>query len=248
MKKPLFISLIALLLSGISLLAQVLYQPAPPDRGMEAEFVEYEQFKSKLLEQTASLSKENQGLRGRLMQLEMQPAPELRLPAMDGFASKDDLHALRVALEGALASGEQSLDQNPAATEVNDLTPQFTNRVAAAMKEIQNQQARQENLRWVSTRSQRLADQLPEVASSLGLDTYQQSKMQESLQTLYQAQADMKFAVQSGDQDRASVGESWQGAIKTLMDDLSGVLTQDQLALYGELGGNLFPIGSGKGK
>ncbi len=248
MKNPLLLSAVALALSAITLLALVLN---PPDsftvdpggllnQGSEANL--------ELLAQVASLSAENQDLRDRITQLEMRPNPETRLPSLDGFATEEDLAALRSQIQKALASGDLMLDANAEEGEEASISPQFTERVAAAMKEIERKESLARNAQWVDQRSKRLQDRMAAVSDHLALDGYQQSKMQEALQTLYQAQADIKFSVDAGQQDPTKARGSWQAATQTLMDNLGEVLNETQWTLYQDLGGDLFPGGSGDRK
>lgn len=246
MKNPSTLSLIALVFSTIALGIMLLSSPFFEAQS-SSEDLQPADTHEKLLTRIEALVEENQALRDRMNLLELRSNSNQRAPIKEDFVSEQDFAQFRREMRELLS--QQSLAWGTPATveevEQQELSSVFTAQVAKALEQIRNEEVRKETQSWVSDRSERLAKRMPEVVNELGLASYQQEVMENALTSLYQRQADTKLSVTSGEVGRREVGKAWRADIESLMTELGGVLTPQQLEAYQALEGDLFPDGNG---
>ena len=220
MKVSLIFSFLALALSGVAVVGMLLDSAARAPR-TEGEVVPV----SPAVD--AELLAEVQALRERLAAVELQPAPvSQRIPVTEGFVTKEDFAAfqdeVREALEGsALASTLQ--------------VPAFKEQLADTMEQIQRDEAVAKTDASYRKRVESLDDRMAKLGDILGLDRRQASRLRSELLAKYERDADLTRRWQLGE-DAEVLGEVKATNHRVHQEELSAILTLEQLARYQDLG------------
>lgn len=194
MKSSLAVSFLALALSGIALVALL-----ADSRGSETgESEGIAPLASPLVAPDAelharltALEQENRALRDRLALLEQRPAPPQRAPALEGFATLEDLEALRAEL----AEGQPA----PAAGPVEP--DQFKQQIAGTLAEIRKEEAFEKVRKFQDQRSERLEADVLRIEKWLDLTPAQASSMAAALLVQYEREAEVRRLWEGGAPD-----------------------------------------------
>ena len=218
---PALFSGAAVLLSGVALVGAILGLggeggdpvPAQASAGLHAELDQLEQ----------------QGwiLSERLSALEGRSAPPGPPAALSGYATEEELAALREELRMALGlraplAGRERLDPGSAV---------FEEQVAEALSALRKQERARGYRAKQEGRLQWIAETMPKIEQWLALTPAQSGEMRAALEMQLQRDAQVLAAWEAGDGGE-SLGQVKQQNLQTHYQELSVILTPEQLQTY----------------
>lgn len=231
MKAPIVLSLTACVLSGLAF-AWVL---TGSDSSRAGDGARSAQPALDLEARVDALARENEALRAQLASLEIQPAarPVERVPLGDGFATKEDLEALRAQLEKALQQRGLALD----AIAANGQSPQFKDLLKEALGEVRKEESAAKATAKSESRYERLDSvTIPKMNDWLGLDQNQSRAMRDALVARYDRENEMLQAWQNGESDEV-LGQMKLDNRTTHMAEVELFLSPEQFQTYSNRGG-----------
>jgi hypothetical protein len=241
MKIPLVVSIVALAVGVLALTVQLVGSSRSGRRESHSAVAAAPSAVVELESRLEALAAENRALLERVTLLEMRPDPEQRVPAVEDFASRDELAALRDELLAARSSSEGGF----AATSVapGGAPPQeFAEQVSQAMEEIRVEEARESARRKTESRAERLRERLPQIGEKLYLTPGQEDALESALLAHYERQSSYAVMWATGEvEDKSDFGPIIANDNQMFADELASFLTPQQLEDYESLNDSLFP-------
>jgi len=227
MKGPLIVSLVALALSAVAVTSMLRGPEAlEPDEGLSALPAPGPEVE--LLARVEALSEENSELRERLTKLELRPAAQKREPAMQGFATVEEVDVLRSEL-AALREELASPDMLPARP--IEASPAFKDQVASTLTQLRKQERVDKVRSQLDRRLEHLEETMPKINEWLGLSAHQSNEMRSALLARYDRESELVRRWEAGE-DPELLGEVKVADREAHRNDVRAFLTPDQLATY----------------
>ncbi len=230
MKSALTVSIIALLLSAAAIATLLARRPGPDTSGEAPVLAGELAAEGELRERLEELAAENRALRDRLAMLELRAAPEARTPVTEGFATREELEALREELFDALAGG------SPLGSAIPDGSSELEERVAGALTAIRKQEAVDKARARQEDRSASLEDTMPKIEQWLELSPHQSNEMRSALLAQYDRETDLIRRWEAGE-DPELLGEQKRSDREAFQSELALFLSADQLETFLNRGG-----------
>ena len=229
MKNPQLFSVLAIVLSIAALAAVLLDSPGAQASTGTSELGEVPAAAGGLVAQVRALKQQNQALLDRITRLEARPAaPPQRMPAIEGFATLDDLDSLRKEFGGTAPQVEPASVEDPT---VASEEPVLKKEVAAALTEIRKEEAivkaRAELQGW----SGNMDETMPKVVEWLKLEPYQSTEMRTALEDYSARQAEMLLRWERGESDER-LGEQKRTDRRNLLDRVGLFLNEEQFETF----------------
>lgn len=230
MKSPLVVSLIALVLSAVAVAAMLGRSPSSGPREEAPVLSGASAAEAELLARLDELTAENRALRDRFEMLELRAAPEPRTPVTDGFATREELEALREELRDALAGGGLPAGAIPGES------GEFKEQVAGALSAIRKDEAVGKARARQEDRLASLEDTMPKIEQWLELSPHQSEEMRSALLAQYDRETDLIRRWEAGE-DPEILGEQKRSDREALRGDLAVFLSPEQLETFLNRGG-----------